>query len=433
MAEIIPFRGYRYDTRATEDLGKLIAPPYDVIDAPLRDTLFRLSPCNIAHITRADRVENAPGGPYAAAGRLWTQWREQGIVKQDDLPCLYVYEQFFEVHGRPFSRTALVGAVRLEEFGGGVLPHEHTLAAPRMDRLELARATRAQFGHVFGLYNDPGGTVVRLLDPVKKGRPISQAADRQDLLHRLWIVSDPAIIAALQQALRDREILIADGHHRYETALAFSREHPELESAKFRMMSLVDASSAGLVILPIHRLVKGLKDFHPDSFVAGLRRAFEVTLYPGDTAAVRSAVLEAIRALKENGRHAFGLCLGGKNHRVLVLRREDLMDARQDHSQAWRRLDVSILHRLILEERMGITPERLEAQANVEYIQDFPHAVQEAADRVGAGECQALFLLNPTSVAEVQAVAAQRERMPQKSTFFYPKVYAGMVFYSIDA
>lgn len=433
MAEIIPFRGYRYDTRVTENLEKLIAPPYDVIDAPLRDTLFRVSPYNIAHITRADRVENAPGGPYAAAGRLWAQWREQGIVKQDDQPCLYVYEQFFEVHGRRFSRTALVCALRLEPFGDIVLPHEDTLAAPRMDRLELARATRMQFGQVFGLYNDPAGAVVRLLNPIKKGRPISQVADRQDLLHRLWILSDPPTIAALQQALRDRKILIADGHHRYETSLAFAQEHPELQSAKFRLMSLVDSASPGLVILPIHRLVKGLKDFRPEEFAAGLRRAFEVRLYPGDTPAVRSAVLDAIRELKENGRHAFGLYLGGKDHHLLLLRSEEPMDARQDHSQAWRRLDVTILHRLILEEHMGITPERLEAEANVEYIQDFPHATQEAADRVASAEGQALFLVNPTSVAEVQAVAAQRERMPQKSTFFYPKVYTGMVFYSMDA
>jgi hypothetical protein len=192
--------------------------------------------------------------------------------------------------------------------------------------------------------------------------------------------------------------------------------------------------------------VKGLKNFNPEGFAAGLRRAFEVKPYPGDTPAVRSAVLEAIRELKDDGRHAFGLYLGNGNYRVLVLRQEELMDARQapqqsaplhaagqDHSQAWRRLDVSILHRLILEEHLGITPERLEAEANVEYVHDFPHAIQEAADRVGAGQGQALFLMNPTSVAEVQAVAAQRERMPQKSTFFYPKIYAGMVFYSMDA
>jgi uncharacterized protein (DUF1015 family) len=433
VAEIIPFRGYRYDTRAVENLGKVIAPPYDVIDAPLRDTLFRLSPYNIAHITKADRVENSSGGPYAAAGLLWARWREQGIVKQDDQPCLYVYEQFFEVHGRPFSRTALGCALRLEPFDGGVRPHEDTLAGPRMDRLELTRATRAQFGQVFGLYNDPSGAVARLIEPIKKGRPIALAADRQDLLHRLWMISDPALIAALQKALRDRDILIADGHHRYESSLAFSQEHPNVQPAQYRMMALVDASSVGLVILPIHRLVKGLRDFDPERFTAGLRRAFEIKLYPGDTPAVRSAVLDAIRELKEEGRHAFGLDLGDKNHRLLILRREELMDARQDHSRAWRRLDVSILHRLILEEHMGITPARLEAESNVEYIQDFPHAVQPAADRVRARECQALFLMNPTSVAEVQAVADQRERMPQKSTFFYPKVYTGMVFYAMDA
>jgi len=433
VAEIVPFRGWRFDTQVAADLGKLIAPPYDVIDSPLRDALFRVSPYNIAHLTRADRAENAPGGPYAAAGELWAQWRKQGIVKQDDKPCLYVYQQYFEVRDRCFSRTALIGAVRLEQFGGGVVPHENTLAGPRSDRLDLVRATHAQFGQVFGLYNDPAGTILRILEPIKKDRPLAHAADRQDLLHRLWAITDPRQIAEIQKTLANREILIADGHHRYETALAFSREHPEIEAAKFRMMALVDASSVGLVILPIHRLVKGLKDFSREGFLAGLRRAFEIKSYPGDTPAVRSAALEAIRELKDEGRHAFGLYLGDGSYRVLNLRRAELMDTRQDHSEAWRRLDVSILHRLILEEGMGVTADRIEKEVNVEYVHDFPHAIQQACDRVRSGDCQALFLLNPTSVAEVQAVAAQRERMPQKSTFFYPKIYTGMVFYQADA
>ena len=433
MAEIAPFRACRYDVSVAGDLGRLIAPPYDVIDADLRGTLFRLSPYNIARITRADRVGAAPSdNPYAAAGELWTQWRQQGIIKQDEFPSLYVYEQFFEVHGQKLSRTALIALIRLEPFGGGVLAHESTLNGPRADRLELMRATRTQLGQVFGLYPDPAGAVDRILDQVKRRRPLVQASDRVDLLHRLWALTDPERIMQVQKEMRDKEILIADGHHRYETSLAYREEHPELKSANFRMMSLVNMSNTGLVILPTHRLVKGLQNFQPEALLAGVKRAFEVKTYPGEAAAVRRAVIEAIREQQAEGRHAFGLFMGNGDHRMLILRSEDLMNGDVKHSPAWRRLDATILHRLVLEEQLGITPERLQAEENVEYVQDFPHAIQAAADRVRAGECQALFLLNPTRVEEVQAIARNRERMSQKSTFFYPKVYTGMAFYCMD-
>jgi uncharacterized protein (DUF1015 family) len=433
MAEINPFRGYRFDPSVAGEMSRVIAPPYDVIDADLRDILFRLSAYNISRVTRADRIENSPtGNPYSAAGDLWAEWRRQGVVKQDAEPALYVYEQVFEVHGRRLSRTALTAALKLEEPGGGVLPHESTLAGPRADRLELMRATRTQFGQVFGLYADPSGAVNGMLGEVKKRRPLVQASDRQDLLHRLWAETDPALIGRLQNEMREKEILIADGHHRYETSLAYRKEHPELASANLRMMSLVNMADSGLVILPIHRLVKNVQGFKPQAFLSELRRAFEIKMYPGDIAAVRGAVLDAVREQQGQGRHAFGLYMGDGAHRVIILRSDSLMDAGDGHSEAWRRLDVPILHRLILEKIMGITAERVQGEANIEYIQDFPHALDTAADRVRAGECQALFLLNPTRVEEVQAVVRNRERMPQKSTFFYPKMYTGMVFYCMD-
>jgi len=433
MAEVFPFRGYRYDCAVAGELGKLIAPPYDVIDGTLRDALFRLSEYNIARITRADRKPSAPSGnPYESASALFAEWRKRGVFTQEEQPTIYIYEQFFEVSGRKFSRTGLIALVRLQNLGTDVLAHEDTLVGPRMDRLDLIRAARTQFGQVFGLYPDPDKRVDRVLEQVKSTRPLIRVADPWDFHHRLWLLTDAEAIAEIQRAMRDKQILIADGHHRYETSLAYSQERPECAAAQFRMMTLVNMSNVGLVILPIHRLVKGLPSFDPGAFLTALNKSFQVLSYPGESAAVRTAVLEAIRAHQNEGRHAFSLFLGNGNYHVLVLKREDTMNRVLDHSSAWRRLDVTILHRLILERELGITPERLTAQTNMEYVQDFPHAIKEAADRVSSGNCQALFFLNPTRVEEILAVAENRERMPQKSTFFYPKVYTGFVFYGLD-
>lgn len=428
MADVIPFRGYRYDSSVAGDIAKLIAPPYDVIDEAQRGVLFRLSEYNIARITRADRNEdNAAGSPYAAAAELFADWCARGVLKQDPVPAVYVYEQFFEVHDRKFSRTGVIALARIERLGEGVLPHETTLPAPRKDRLDLIRATRVQFGQVFGLYPDPDGVVDSILDAAKTDHPLVQAADSWGHLHRLWAITDSETIARIQHNMKDKKALIADGHHRYEAALAYAAENPDCTAAKYRMMTLVNMSNIGLVILPIHRLVKAVQGFDPDVLLTDLRSAFEIRAYPGDSPAACNAVLDSVRSHEAEGRHAFGLYMGNGNHYTLVLRQEELMDDIPDHSETWRRLDVTILHRLILDERLDITPDRVQAQRNVEYVQDFPHLIREAADRVRSGNAQALFLLNPTHIEEVRVVANNHECMPQKSTFFYPKVYTGLV------
>jgi uncharacterized protein (DUF1015 family) len=428
MAEIAPFKGYRYNTAVAGEMRKLIAPPYDVISPTLRDTLYRLSQYNIARITKADRREASPN-PYSAASDLWERWRKEGIVGAEDQPALYVYEQYFDVHGQKFSRTALISLVRLQKPGEGVLPHENTLSGPRADRLELMRSTHSQFGQVFGLYDDPARTVDAVLNEAKKGLRLFSASDRTDLLHRLWAITDPEKIRVIQEALRDKEILIADGHHRYETSLAYQAENPDNPAAQWRMMSLANMNNAGLVILPTHRLVKNLKEFDAKALLAAARKVFQIKTYPGATTAVLTAVTEAVRDLQAEGRHAFGLTVGDGNYYALILRDPEAMDGDTSHSVAWRRLDVTILHKLLLEDLLGITAEQLQVESNIEYVQDFPHVVEEAAERVRKGECQALFIMNPTRVEEVQVVARNHERMPQKSTFFYPKVYTGMVFY----
>jgi len=422
MPQILPFCGVRYDSRVAGEVGKLIAPPYDVIDAHLREVLLHDSEYNIAWVIRADRDESE--APYCAAARRWEVWRRAGVVRPDPEPSLYVYEQHFHMRERKFSRTALTALVELKRFGDGILPHEKTHSGPRADRLELLRATRTQFGQVFALYQDPEDLIDAALDEAKREPPLVRTATRDNVLHRLWSITDTERISRLQRLLADKELLIADGHHRYETALAYRDEN--------QMMALVNAANAGLVVLPTHRLVRGLPDFDPERFLGRLRRDFHVRSYPGDSSAVRSAVLKAMRARQNEGRHAFCLYLGNGRHHLLVLRDESGMDDVADRSDVWRRLDVAILHHLVLGKAMGIAPEAIEGQEHIEYVQDFPHAVRQAADSVRGRGAQALFLLNPTRVEDILAVAHRRELMPQKSTFFYPKVHTGIVMNCLD-
>jgi len=420
----------RYDPAVAGDVGKLVAPPYDVIDPHLREVLLHESEYNIAHITKATRA--SPENPYAESARRWEEWRRSGVVRPDPVPAFYVYEQHFHVRERKFSRTALTALVELRPLGDGILPHEKTLSGPRTDRLELMRATRTQFGQVFALYEDPERAVDALLDEAKKSPPLVHATTRDNILHRLWAITDPDRISRLQDLMARRELLIADGHHRYETALAYLAEHPDWPAARYRMMALVNTANAGLVVLPTHRLVKDLPGFDREGFVSRLRANFDIRPYPGDSRAVRSAVLDSMRAAQEDGRHAFGLYLGNGRYHLLILRDEASMNGVPGHSEAWRRLDVAILHHLVIERAMGITPEAVERQDYLEYVQDFPHAVRDAAERVREGRAQALLLLNPTRVDEVLALARRRELMPQKSTYFYPKVHTGIVMNCLD-
>ena len=271
-----------------------------------------------------------------------------------------------------------------------------------------------------------------ILDRVKSERPLVQATDTLGHLHRLWTITDGETIAHIQNLMADKDILIADGHHRYETALAYANERPDCDAAQYRMMTLVNMSNVGLVVLPIHRMTVGLDPFDAEGFLNNLRRVFEVRAYPGDSAPARSAVLDNIRLQQADGKQAFGLYLGNGNYYTLTLKDPDLMGEVEGASSELRRLDVSVLQHLIFSKILGLTPERMKNQHNLEYVQDFPHAIQAAADLVRRGEGQALFLLNPTRVEEVRVIAGNRERMPQKSTFFYPKVFSGLVFHDVE-
>ena len=430
MAEIIPFCGTRFHPPLAGSIGELIAPPYDVITPDMRDALAHISPYNIARIIKAD--PEPTDTPYAHAARLWQDWQDKQILRRDPQPALYVYEQHFEIRGHKFSRTGVICLTRLQDLGTGVLPHEHTLTGPRQDRLQLLRATHTHFGLVFALYPDPENMVDDLLEHTKTTEPLTQTADRDNQLHRLWALTDNHTIARIQEIMRHKDLLIADGHHRYETALAFRAENPRRQSAQYRMMALVNTANTGLVVLPTHRLVKQLPNFDPAALLARLRENFQIKTYPGRSRAVRNAVVSAIRDCADQGRHAFALVLGDGKHHLLLLQNPRAMDDLADHSKHWRQLDVAILHHLILERALGITHEQILQQTHIEYIHDFPHEIETAAKRVHSGNADACFLLNPTRITQVLAVARNGERMPQKSTFFYPKVYTGLVFNCLE-
>jgi len=439
MADIVPFRGVRYNSAVVGDLARVISPPYDVIDARLRKKLLQASPYNIARIIRAEPDLGAePMEHYRDSAGLFRAWMEDGVLVQDAQPAMYVYEQRFQVDGDEKARTGMVVLTRLEELGKGVLPHERTLSGPKADRLNLLRATRANFGQIFSLYSDPGGDVGQLLARAKFLPTLEDVTDDEGIVHRLWAVTDEATIRAIQQRMAGRPLFIADGHHRYETALNYSHERPDLQSAGYRMMTLVSMADPGLVILPTHRLVKNVPDFAAGTLLEGLKTDFEIAKSERATAAARQEMLRELAARQTQGGHAFGLYMNDGHYYLLTLRNPEATSSVHGVSSAARELDVAILHALILERHLGIDAEALEKETNVEYVKAIGKAVSESvakiekAARAGAGAYQALFFMNPTRVDQVQAVASQGEKMPQKSTFFYPKVYTGVVINRLE-
>ncbi len=428
MAHIIPFRGYRYNPEIVEDISAVVTQPYDRIGEKEQEIYYARSPYNIVRIIKGkpqpgDNGENV----YTRAARFLSEWIEKGILKRDPEPSFYAYHQEYTFEGEQFVRKGVIALGRLEP--EKVHAHERTLKGPKEDRLKLMRATEANFGHIFMLYSDPArradAAVGAAIDGVS---PTIEAEDDFGNIHRVWRITDPAVISAVQDALSDKDLYIADGHHRYETAVNFMREclekgwHPAApESFDHRMMTLFNIDEPGMTIRPIHRLVHGITDFDPAAFVSRAQEDFEVVEHP-DRAAMEAAVKEG------RSRHTFGVYTAGKFY-TFTLRDESLMDHLIDgRSPDWKRLDVAILHAAILERLLGIDATALEEQRNITYTRD----PDEAIRAVDSGAEQIFFLLNPTSPQEVIRVADHGEKMPQKSTDFYPKLLTGLVLSKME-
>lgn len=426
MADLAPFRGLRYRLDGSGDLSAVIAPPYDVISPAQQDALYERSPYNVI---RLEFGREPVPERYAAAARALAAWRaEGGVLAAEPVPALYRYEQRFRYAGGEYRRLALIGRVRLEPLErGGIRPHEYTMDRPKEDRLALLRATRTNISPVYALVNDAEHAFSRAL---REAAAVDSAAgtDLAGQLHRIEVITDPAAIAALSGALRGRTLYIADGHHRYETALAYRAEHPDDPAANWILMAVSAADDPGLLILPIHRLVRRREV--PDDLEARLGLAFDSEdVGPLSDDAVVATLAQGLRASPAD--LTLG-ALGVRPGRALRLRLRDraAVEARMpaERAPAWKALAVNVLQYGILEPLLGIGARAMQAGDQVEFTED----AGEAAAAVRDGRASLAFLVPPTRAAEIIAVADTGDRMPQKSTYFYPKLGTGLVLNALD-
>lgn len=424
MAQVFPFRGIRYAGRVG-NLTDLVAPPYDRVPDDVQATLYARHPENIVRITKG-KVEPGDGetkNVYTRAAATLDEWLRRGVLARDDEPALYVYHQEYTFGGERLTRKGFMALAQLQP--EKVHAHEKTLKGPKEDRLKLMRATEANLEHVFMLYQDPSCEADAILDKAIAGKaPDMTAEDADRNAHRVWRVTDARVIQAVQKALAAKELYIADGHHRFETSVNYMRECMEkgwspaaTESFDKRLMTLFNVAEPGMSIRPIHRLVHGIAGFDANATLAKAEELFVVTRYPSF-----DAMEEAVRAGK--AKHTFGFHAKGVNA-TLTLRDERVMDRRiaEDRSADYKRLDVSILHAAILEPLFGIDARALEEQTNITYSV----TLEKGRKGIDSGAEQIFFLLNPTGAEEVVRVADHGEKMPQKSTDFYPKLLTGLV------
>ena len=416
MAKLFPFRAYRYSPRAG-DPARLLTQPYDKITPEMQERYFASSPYNLARVIRgqARPDDTAAGNVYTRAARYLNDWAAQGILARDPQPSLFAYFQKFEVEGVTRVRQGLIALGAVEDYAEGVVfRHELTHSGPKRDRLELLRHTCAHFGQLFMLYDDAQLQVDGWLDQAARSEPAIRVCDEYGAEHSLWPITDPDTIATIVRLMAPHRLLIADGHHRYETALAFRDENPQLAGAGKVMMTLVNMRSPGLVILPTHRVVGNLPDFDPAQVLHGAKRFFAVEELPG-----LEALENRLRAARPN-QTVLGVML-----RSPMLQNEARFFALVTENAG---LDVTVLHRTVLGQVLGLSEEAVREERNIRYVRGF----QAAARELDAPGAQAVFFLNPVRVEQVAEVAFSGGVMPQKSTDFFPKLLSGLTIYRIE-
>ncbi len=444
MARIYPFRALRYNPSLVR-VEDCVTQPYDKITPAMQQAYYQKSPYNLVRIILGlpelfDGKET--GDVYSRAARDFTAWRDSGVLAQDSEPSIFAYSQKFTVpgsNGKVLERRGFIALGGLHDYSEGVVfRHEQTLSKPKSDRLNLLRATRAHFGQIFMLYSDPGLTAEKLLFN-EDATPDIEVTDEYDVLHRVWKISDENTINILISALADKKLIIADGHHRYETALNYSKEHAPAQPASSErnsytlpqppypeaavMMTFVNMDAEGLVILPTHRVVFGLENFDPAKFVEQAKTYFEIEPVASSQAHDLKAKLAAAGA----GKTAL-LAVTKKGNYLLTAKPDAIAKALGDLSERQRQLDVAQLHGLVLEQLLGITPEAIRQQTNLRYLRDAGEAVEQVAN----GDADVAFLMNPVTMAQLREVAFAGEVMPQKSTDFFPKLLSGLAIYPLD-
>jgi uncharacterized protein (DUF1015 family) len=407
--QIKPLRGYRYAAGSGPDVSAVVAPPYDQISPAMHTQLLDLSPHNVVRITLPEGDTDAR---YPRARQVLEQWLAEGVWAREAEPAIYPYQQTYTVGGRTITRSSFIALGEVSDYAEGVvLPHERTHAGPKEDRRLLLEATGTDTGLLFMLVPDPDRALQRAMVP--EGDPVVEARDLRGEVHRLWRVSDPAAIARLRTLMAPRSVIIADGHHRYETAVAYAAAHP---GARDKLMAFCTLEGPGLTILPNHRLLHDLEGFSLDKLAMAARAWFDVAPL-SDPLGFRPTA-RSIGVI--TARQAMVFRLRDEATRAIA------WPARS--SRAWRELAVSVLHEGLLKPMLQITDAKLDARTHVEYTADQAEAVRGARE----GRYQAAFLIAPTSPEELQAVVDGGELMPQKSTHFYPKLLDGLVFHRLE-
>ncbi len=430
--EIQPFRAYRFDAHVVGDAGDCIAPPYDVINADQQRQLYEKNPYNIVRITRGKTTscDDEQHNQYTRAAEYLQQWMEQGALKQDTKDSIYGYVQDFQIDGVMYRRLTFIALARLEDFGETVKPHEQVFAKPMLDRLNLKKATAARFGLVFMLYEDPEGVADRIIQKAASQAPLVDFVDEQEVRHLLFAITAKGDIEAIRQMMGPKSCVIADGHHRYTTGLNYWRQSGN-PAARYQMMAFTNARQQGLLVLATHRVAGGIDGFEPQAFQERLQGPFEVVAFPFTSPEqkqeARQKMLAEMRNLHDQDRVPLGIYMGDGAFRIAILKDEQLMaSATPEMSEAWRTLDVSVLQKLVLEGVLGLDEERMGNPEFVEYVKDVPNAIREIIARIDAGQKQVAFFTNPVKMNQLVAITDAGERMPHKSTYFFPKMYTGL-------
>jgi uncharacterized protein (DUF1015 family) len=443
MPTIQPFRGLRYDLGHVGSLSDVVTPPYDVISPAFQEELYKKHPANFIRLelNRDEPGDTEQSNKYTRAAKFLKQWRQEGVLQLDPDPALYVYHQTFEHEGRMVTRRGFMGRVRLERFGEGkIFPHEQTHSGPKADRLNLTKACKANLSQIFGLYPDPTNEAQNRLEEAIADTTPREAADHLGVIHRLWPVTDVKVLGEVAALLDPKPMFVADGHHRYETAcnyrdwLAEQGPLDENHPANFVLTQCVGMNDPGLLVLPTHRLFRGLPAMTAEELAAKLDGCFTLQTV-GHGPEVAASLWNDIAAAGLQGRLAFYTAADNTwtLATISLLGAGRMAEAAKDQSGDWQSLGVSILHRLVMETLLGLSdlPKPMYVHSAHEVIENLVKGDAVGRDATGqmgsGGKFELAALVMPATVDHVRAISEHGERMPAKSTYFYPKLLGGMV------
>jgi len=443
MVSIRPFKGILYNQDKIDNLSNVTTPPYDVISPTEQDSLYSLSNFNIIRIIlgKEKSGDDQSNNKYKRAAKTFEEWLDTGILEQDSDPAIYVYQQEYNLKsGDKTKRLGFISLVKLESLESSrIRPHEKTLTKPKQDRFNLLCATNASFSQIFCLYSDPNKEMGPILSDITKAKPELEFHDNDGLFNLVWKVTDTEIISKIAYIMKDKTLYIADGHHRYETALKYKQKMKNTVSNpnddylyNYAMMMHVDMDSQDLTVLPIHRVLMNLDEDSVTRLIANLRPYFDIEVFEFDTTnepSVRDKFFDKLKSFGEN-KHLFGMYSGDSSYYLLTLKNEEILDQvlQNDSARKWKKLDVAILHSLIIDYLLHVKSTDSGIQSHIEHIKN----EDEAIEMVNSGSFQLAFFLNPTKVSQVKEISSQGQILPQKSTFFYPKLLTGLVIFKLD-